>query len=356
MVWFQRIATAAAVLAFIVITMGAWVRLTDAGLGCPDWPGCFGQLLVPESKQDLARVADEFDGAVVETGKAWREMIHRYAASTLGLLILILAALGWRNRRDPAQPVVIPLLLVGLVLFQGLLGMWTVTLLLQPVIVMGHLLGGMSILTLLTWLALTTRRGIGRRQRRSGLEGLALAALLVTFAQIALGGWTSTNYAALACPDFPTCQNQWWPAADWAEGFVPWRAIEAEGVANFEGGVLMHPARVAIHLTHRVGAIIVTLLLLLAAWRAARHLGGPGRAAAALTMGFLALQIGIGVAIVKSGLPLWLGVAHNGNAALLLLGVLTLSVAARYERTDNQAARRDNAINLSEPHVVGHVQ
>jgi cytochrome c oxidase assembly protein subunit 15 len=207
-------------------------------------------------------------------------------------------------------------------------------------------------LTLLTWLALTTRRGARPRTTRSGLEGLALAALLVTFAQVGLGGWTSTNYAALACPDFPTCQAQWWPEADWAEGFVPWRAIEAEGVANFEGGVLMHPARVAIHLTHRVGAIIVTLLLLLAAWRAARHLGAPGRLAGGLTITFLALQIGIGVGIVKMGLPLWLGVAHNGNAALLLLSVLCLSAVARYEF----AARRDRNNTISEPYVVGHVQ
>ncbi|MEM6639022.1 MAG: COX15/CtaA family protein [Pseudomonadota bacterium] len=353
MVWFPRISGAAAVLAFVVITLGAWVRLTDAGLGCPDWPGCFGHLLVPESEQALARVANEFDGAVVETGKAWREMIHRYVASTLGLMILALAVMGWRNRHDPRQPVLIPFALVGLVLFQGLLGMWTVTLLLQPVIVMGHLLGGMTILTLLTWLALTTGRGVRRRRARTGVERLALAALLFTFAQIGLGGWTSTNYAALACPDFPTCQLQWWPEADWAEGFVPWRAIEDHGVADFEGGVLMHPARVAIHLTHRIGAIVLTLVLLLAAWRAATRLGPPGRAAASLSLAFLTLQIGIGVAIVKFGLPLWLGVAHNGNAALLLLSVLTLGVVARYETA---AVRRDSRIPLAESHVVGHVQ
>ncbi|MFK7885729.1 MAG: heme A synthase [Gammaproteobacteria bacterium] len=328
MVWFQRLATTAAVLAFIVITMGAWVRLTDAGLGCPDWPGCFGQLLVPESDEDLARVANEFDGATVETGKAWREMIHRYAASTLGLLILALAALGWRNRRDARQPVVVPLLLVGLVLFQGMLGMWTVTLLLQPLIVMGHLLGGMTILSLLVWLALISRQGVVPRPTADGLRGLALAALLVTFAQIGLGGWTSTHYAALACPDFPTCQNQWWPDADWSEGFVPWRNIES----NFEGGVLMHPARVAIHLTHRVGAIALTLLLLASIWQIGRRKGRAGRRAAGLTGVTLGLQIGIGVSIVKLGLPLWLGVAHNGNAALLLLSVLTLNYAVRYQR------------------------
>ena len=328
MVWFQRLATTAAVLAFIVITLGAWVRLTDAGLGCPDWPGCFGQLLVPESEQDLARVADEFDGAVVETGKAWREMIHRYVAATLGLLILALAALGWRNRHDARQPVWIPVLLVGLILFQGMLGMWTVTLLLQPLIVMGHLLGGITILTLLVWLALVTRQGVTRRPSGDGLRALALAALLVTFAQVALGGWTSTHYAALACPDFPTCQNQWWPDADWSEGFVPWRNIES----NFEGGVLLHPARVAIHLTHRVGAVVLTTLLLLAIWTIGRRKGREGRRAAALTGITLALQIAIGVSIVKLGLPLWLGVAHNGNAALLVLSVLTLNYAVRYQR------------------------
>ncbi len=328
MIWFNRLAAAAAVLAFVVITMGAWVRLTDAGLGCPDWPGCFGQLLVPEGAQDLARVANEFGDVQVETGKAWREMIHRYAASTLGLFIVAMSMLAWRNRRDPRQPVALPIALVGLVIFQGMLGMWTVTLLLQPVIVMGHLLGGMTILSLLVWLALTTRRAVEPRPSGSGLRTLAAVALIATFAQIALGGWTSTHYAALACPDFPTCQNQWWPDADWREGFVPWRGIES----SFEGGVLLHPARVAIHLTHRVGAALVTALLLWSLWRI---IGAFGRAAwrpVALTGGALLAQIAIGVSIVKYGLPLWLGVAHNGNAALLLLGVLGLSYVVRYQR------------------------
>ena len=328
MVWFNRLATAAAVLAFVVITMGAWVRLTDAGLGCPDWPGCFGHLLVPEGEQDLARVADQFGDVQVETGKAWREMIHRYAASTLGLFIVAMSVLAWRNRCEPRQPVALPLALVGLVIFQGMLGMWTVTLLLQPLIVMGHLLGGMTIVSLLVWLALTTRRGIEPRQMPRGLRALAAAALIATFAQIALGGWTSTHYAALACPDFPTCQNEWWPDADWREGFVPWRGIES----SFEGGVLLHPARVAIHLTHRVGALLLTALLLLALWRVLGAIGASAWRAVALTGGALVAQIAIGVSIVKYGLPLWLGVAHNGNAALLLLGVLGLSFAVRYQR------------------------
>jgi cytochrome c oxidase assembly protein subunit 15 len=329
MVWFQRTSASAAVLAFIVITLGAWVRLTDAGLGCPDWPGCFGHLTVPESEQQLARVADEFGNVAVETGKAWREMIHRYVAATLGLLIVGLGVMAWRNRRDPRQPLAVPVLLVALVMFQGLLGMWTVTLLLQPIIVMGHLLGGMSILALLTWLALVTRRGVTPRPPvAGGLRALAAVVLLGTFAQIALGGWTSTNYAALACPDFPTCQNEWWPDADWSEGFVPWRGIDS----SFEGGVLQHPARVAIHLAHRVGALAITGLLLFALWRVATNLGSAGRRAAAFTGAALLAQVAIGVMIVTYGLPLWLGVAHNGNAALLLLGVLGLSYVVRYQR------------------------
>lgn len=328
MVWFPRTAATAALLAFVVITLGAWVRLTDAGLGCPDWPGCFGHLTVPESEQQLARVADEFGNVPVETGKAWREMIHRYVAATLGLLIVALGVMAWRNRGDPRQPLVVPLLLIGLVLFQGMLGMWTVTLLLQPIIVMGHLLGGMSILALLVWLALVTRHGVVKRPAGSGLRTLTAIALVATFAQIALGGWTSTNYAALACPDFPTCQDAWWPDADWDEGFVPWRAIDS----SFEGGVLQHPARVAIHLVHRIGALVVTALLGFTLWRVAAGIGRAGRPALVLTGAALVAQVAIGVLIVTYGLPLWLGVAHNGNAALLLLGVLGLSYVVRYQR------------------------
>lgn len=323
---FQRTSVAAAVLAFFVITLGAWVRLTDAGLGCPDWPGCFGHLTVPQTEAEIARAQEAFDAAHIDQGKAWREMIHRYVASTLGLLIMLLALLAWRNRRDARQPLLLPLLLVPLVVFQGLLGMWTVTLLLQPLVVLAHLLGGLTVLAILVWLALTTRERAAARHAPGSLRALAAVALIATFAQIALGGWTSTHYAALACPDFPTCQNQWWPEADFAEGFVPWRGIES----SFEGGVLMHPARVAIHLTHRVGALILTALLVLCVWRAGRHLGAQVRRAQWAVGLTLALQIAIGVAIVTYGLPLWLGVAHNGNAALLMLAVLYLGYAVRH--------------------------
>src|SRR5690606_15986918 len=240
---FTWLARFGVVLALIVVTVGAWVRLTDAGLGCPDWPGCYGQLFVTEQLAVEPHVEEQF-GRPLEAGKAWREMFHRYLASTLGLVCVAVAVVAWLNRRDPAQPPALPVILVGLVVFQGLLGMWTVTLLLKPIIVVAHLLGGLATLSLLFLLA----RRPAPLPASGGLKGLAAAAGAALVLQIALGGWTSANYAALACPDFPTCQTQWWPEiADFGEAFVLWRGI---GI-DYEGGVLDHPARVAVHFTHR---------------------------------------------------------------------------------------------------------
>ena len=312
---FQRIARLAFVTCLIVVVMGAWVRLTDAGLGCPDWPGCYGQLLVPN---DPAAAAD-YPERPLEVGKAWREMIHRYAASGLGLLIVIMAALAWRNRVDPRQPLTLPLALVAIVVFQGMLGMWTVTLLLKPTIVMLHLLGGMTTLALLFWLA----RPVPSGPQHPGLRVFAAIGLAVLAVQIALGGWVSTNYAALACPDFPTCQTQWWPTMDFQNGFKPWHGL---GI-DYEGGILDNASRVAIHVTHRIGAVVTALVLGLLAWRAWRE---PGlERAARYVAAALAAQLAIGVAIVLTQLPLSLAVAHNAVAALLLISVVNLNRAAR---------------------------
>ncbi len=298
-------------LAFLVVTIGAWVRLTDAGLGCPDWPGCYGQLIVP----DVSEAADAaFPDRPLEAGKAWREMIHRYLASTLGLLCLALATIAWRNRADPEQPTRLVYVLVGVVIFQGLLGMWTVTLLLKPVIVMAHLLGGFTTLSILFWLARggIRRVGVGQKGRC-----LALAAAVVLALQISLGGWTSANYAALACPDFPTCQTRWWPpVADFREGFVLWRGL---GI-DYEGGVLDNPARVAIHFTHRLGAALATIVVGWLGWRLARDSRTTADGVAILAA--LTAQLALGASIVIFGVPLAVAVAHNGVAALLFLTVL----------------------------------
>jgi len=309
-VWLARFGCA---LALIVVTVGAWVRLTDAGLGCPDWPGCYGELFVTESLTVHPDVEAQY-GRPLDAGKAWREMFHRYLASTLGLVCVTLAVLAWLNRKDPEQPRVIPFMLAGLVVFQGLLGMWTVTLLLKPLVVVAHLLGGLATLSLLFWLARGRARPLDASPR---LKVLAVAAAAALVLQIALGGWTSANYAALACPDFPTCQTQWWPElADFDEAFVLWRGI---GI-DYEGGVLDHPARVAVHFTHRLGAIVASLLLLAFAVALLRR--PDGRIAGGAVLAALAAQLALGVSIVVFGVPLSIAVAHNGGAAVLLLTIV----------------------------------
>jgi heme a synthase len=320
-----RLSLLTALLAFCVILMGAYVRLSDAGLGCPDWPGCYGQLVVPETlpavhPDDLEQVRP------LHRGKAWKEMIHRYLAGTLGLMILLLAVQAWRNRGDPEQPRLLPALLLGLVILQAALGMWTVTLLVKPVIVTAHLLGGFATFTLLVLLALRLRRKtlFARFEWPKGLRRHARLALLVMIAQITLGGWTSTNYAALGCTDFPQCHTgQWWPETDFGEAFTLWRGL---GI-NYEFGVLENDARSAIHLTHRIGALLTLLVigsLALRLWVAPRGgLRGLGGGMGLL----LAIQITLGITNVLAHLPLPVAVAHNGVAALLLV-TLTLVVSA----------------------------
>ena len=320
-VWFVRVARIGAGLALVVVMLGAWVRLTDAGLGCPDWPGCYGRIVVPDAATSAAELGSEFSRPL-ETGKAWREMIHRYLASTLGLVCVALAVMAWLNRRDPAQPKRIPLALVALVIFQGLLGMWTVTLLLKPIVVVAHLLGGFATLALFASLGRWRSSRFPAPTRVLRALGLAAAAALVL--QISLGGWTSANYAALACPDFPTCQTRWWPAiADFDEAFVLWRGLGQD----YEGGVLDHPARVAVHFTHRLGALLAAVLIALLGARLARERATRGDGAAVLAL--LVLQLGLGVSIVWFGVPLAVAVLHNGVAALLLLAVINANERIR---------------------------
>lgn len=320
---FRGLAKAALVLGVIVVVMGGWVRLSDAGLGCPDWPGCYGQLTWPNQAEDVAVANAQFPERPVEPHKAWREMVHRYAAGALGIVILAMAVVAWRRRREEGQPVAIPVFLVGLVTFQAILGMWTVTLKLKPVVVMAHLLGGLATISLILWCLLRAGRGNGE----AGVprfRGMILAGLVVLSIQVALGGWTSANYAALSCPDFPQCQGQWWPETDFAEGFVLWRGVGP----NYEFGILDAPARNAIQMSHRVGALVATLLLGILALRMALA-GGRTRALGAVLAALLAVQITLGVANVLLRLPLPVAVGHNAGAALLLLWLVYLYHLAR---------------------------
>lgn len=307
-------------LAGVVVALGAYVRLSDAGLGCPDWPGCYGKLFVSadlEANPPPAASSRPFDAA-----KAKKEMAHRYAAGVLGLALLLLAGLAWRLRHPQRMAAYI---LAGLALFQSLLGMWTVTELLKPAIVAAHLLGGMAILAALYWLVF--RQVFSSPARAAPAPARwALAALVLLCAQIFLGGWTSANYAALVCPEFPTCRDgQWWPEADFREGFALWR----EGRIDYEGGVLAAPARTAIHQAHRLGAAVTILVVLAAAGAALRQARAPLRRVAIVLLCVLVAQASLGVANVLLRLPIAVAVAHNVGAALLLLALMTLYLQAR---------------------------
>lgn len=321
-------------LAFVVITLGAFVRLSDAGLGCPDWPGCYGHLDVPRAEADIARANERFAVRPVEPAKAWKEMIHRYAAGALGLFILVMALATLRRSADPRHQVALPWVLLALVIFQALLGMWTVTLLLKPLIVTAHLLGGMATFALLGWCLFrqgTLFNGY-RCGRRAALRGAAAAALVLLVVQIFLGAWTSTHYAALACPDFPTCQTYWWPLTDFSRAFTLWHGL---GI-NYEYGILDSVPRATIHWTHRLGAIVVAVFLLgLAAllwWQARFDLRWRGLAV--VLAGVLVLQLSLGISVVVFHLPLPIAVAHNGGAALLLLTLMAINHAVWNARDD----------------------
>ena len=317
---FRRLCLLGTLVALCVIVLGAWVRLSHAGLGCPDWPGCYGHLTVEQALQNADRANAAYPDRPLEADKALKEMIHRYLATALGLLILAIAALAWANRRDPAQPLRLPGFLVMLVVFQGILGMWTVTLLLKPAVVTAHLVGGLSTMALLWWLALRVDRST-RPAGEQGLRRLAVLGLAVLGLQIVLGGWVSTNYSALACPDFPTCQKSFWPQMDFHDAFVLWRGL---GI-DYEGGVLDHPARVAIHYTHRLWGVVTAVTLGILAWRAIRM----GRSRAVRVAGtalalLVAVQWTVGPVMVMKALPLELATAHNGVAALLVLAIVAL--------------------------------
>ncbi len=318
--WFRRAALAATLLCAIVVVVGSWVRLTHAGLGCPDWPGCYGHIRPAQAAEQVEAINAANPERPFVYQKAVNEMVHRYIVGGLGLLVIGLAVFSVVNRRDPAQPRALPWLIVALLVVQALLGMWTVTLLLKPLIVTLHLLGGLTTLALLWWLAMPPARRELKAVERP-LRRLAFAGLVVVILQVSLGGWTSTNYAAAACPDFPTCHGTFWPPMDFRNGFILWRGL---GI-DYEGGVLDAPARVAIHYAHRIGAAVTVFLIawiVVGAWRRGRS---TATKAAATALGIAAaLQVSIGINLILQGWPLWLGTAHNAGAVLVVLATVAL--------------------------------
>jgi len=323
----------ATLLAFLVVVFGAFVRLSDAGLGCPDWPGCYGHVAVPDSEAKLAKAMEKFPGAVVEARKAWIEMIHRYLAGALGLLVLSIAVLAWRARSTLNQSPTLPIALVGLIIVQATFGMWTVTLKLMPIIVTLHLLGGMTTLALLSWLMARQRPVPAARPNTErtppAVKRWARIALAVLFLQVMLGGWVSTNYAGMACTDVPTCHGSLVPTMDFGEGFSPVREL---GMTS-QGTPLSGEALTAIQWSHRVGAVVAVGAILVSGILVVPvpALRPLGVAVVIIVLG----QASLGIANVLHVLPVPLAVAHNAGAALLLVSLVMLNFRV------NSAHRRE---------------
>jgi heme a synthase len=320
---YRTLIAVAALLAFVVVVVGAFVRLSDAGLGCPDWPGCYGKPAPTLAKDSIASAVARQGGehGPVSLAKAWKEMGHRYLAGTLGLLILVIVLMSWRRWGSQSESPWLASSIVIVVALQAALGMWTVTLLLRPVVVTAHLAGGMTTFALLLWLALCQWRFDAAPDARR-LRVPALLALCVVATQILLGGWVSANYAALACPDFPLCMGQVVPPMDFQSGFYLARALGRTG----EGAMLPFEALTAIHWAHRMFALVVVAAAGWAAWTAVRE--RALRPLGWLLTALLALQFSLGVANVLEGLPLAVADAHNAGAALLLGSLVVLNFFA----------------------------
>ncbi len=372
---FHRLAWFALIMTASTILFGAFVRLSDAGLSCPDWPTCYGRVTWPQTQMEAARhVASEI--RPLESHKAWREQVHRFLAGLLGVEVLTLALLAARRRRRGVLQVLAASVLVALaiplymrgehvassalaiageailllaalrwsnidlsraavltlavVIFQALLGMWTVTWLLKPIVVMGHLLGAMLMFGLLVWSAWKATHLPITLAEAPRLRWWLRAGLLLLVLQIALGGWVSANYAALACgggsaalDNFPRCVSQWWPQQNYVEGFTLWRGI---GV-DYEGGVLDGASRIAIQMAHRMTAVVVALYLLALSARMFRLPGMRGWSSALVVL--VLLQVTLGILNVKLALPLAVAVMHNGGAVALLFVLVSLLARLR---------------------------
>ena len=311
--------TCAVFLSLLVVMLGAYTRLTDAGLGCPDWPGCYGQMVLPNTKEKLQAAQTQYPQIPIESRKAWTEMVHRYVAGSLALLIFFIGLYVIRKRvQDKEFPWHLPAVLLVLVVFQAALGMWTVTLKLLPVVVMAHLLGGIFIVSCLSRFRLQISSLVG--QDLAQWRPWLYFGVLIVFLQIALGGWVSSNYAGISCIGFPTCNGVWLPDLQFAEGFNLFSPVGA----NYQGGLLDHNVRVTIQFIHRIGAIVTTsYIIMLALCIMIKTHFNYLRIAAMVMLLLVLIQFALGILNVIYLLPITVAVAHNGVAALLLATIFS---------------------------------
>lgn len=325
------IVSIALALSLVVVVLGAYTRLTDSGLGCPDWPGCYGHWVLPHSVSGLAEAQKTFPEQTVEPGKAWKEMVHRYAAGTLGILIFILFIQGIIKRyRKESFPLELCSILVMVLFFQAALGMWTVTLKLLPLVVMGHLLGGLTIFSLLRYLQLKLRLHENLYSSNVSMFSATLIprykkiwliiGLLLVILQIALGGWVSSNYSALACIGFPGCNGSYFPAMNLHEAFNLFSPL---GI-DYEGGKLDSTARVTIQMVHRMNAILTAgYIIILGTWVLLKEKIAFIRHWAIVAIVLVLIQFGLGIIMVTHLMPLSVAVSHNAVAALLLFTMVS---------------------------------
>ncbi len=323
---FRKLTLLALILAFCVIVLGSYVRLSDAGLGCPDWPGCYGQAVLKDSEHFRQQALQAFPGHPLDFAKAWKEMTHRYLAAALGVVVLLLSLLAWWQKHCRKAALTSSIVLLVLVGLQAALGMWTVTLKTLPAVVTAHLLLGLFTFWMLFWIFLRVKVGVGRRTKPSGPAGLAAFTMFLLLLQVFLGGWVSSNYASLACTGFPLCNGQWWPQVDY------WPALDVLRGFFTDYPVLPYESRVAIHWLHRVGALLVLLMtLVLVSFSVSSKNPKPVRRGAGLLLLLVFIQTTSGALNILLGLPLWNAVAHNGLAALLMLPLIYIRFYSRYE-------------------------
>ncbi len=316
----------AASFTLIVISVGAWVRLTDAGLGCPDWPGCYGILGTPDTESELLKAKELYPDSIIEVGKAWREMFHRYLAGTLGILVFIITYLMLKHAKHVSK--LYPISLSILIVIQSAMGMLTVTQLVKPTIVTTHLILGMTTAGLLLWNGLQIQLKNKIDQIDFRLVNLIFICILALILQIILGGWTSTNYASLACTDFPKCLNQWWPSnMNYSEAFTVFNLPDI----NYETAPLVYEAKLAIHFTHRIGALILTLLYsVLFVYLFFIQSNKTLKSIGAFVFLLFIFQIFLGISNVLMSLPISIAVLHTVNASILLLSMITLLFYSTY--------------------------